>query len=167
MASSLGIDRLIIGTFLVMTIWLSIIDWKYMILPTKIIYFGLVIGIVEYMIKAILQREWAIFCFAAIGGVIGYGTFALFFYGSKWILKKEGMGYGDVRLMGLVGLFVGVKQLGLVILIATISASIYGLILLKIKRESTPYPFGPFLSIGGSITLIWGTQIIDRYMNLL
>ena len=153
-------------TFFVFAIVLTMIDWDYMLLPTRIIYCGIGIGIIEYVVQGLLSKEWIGLWQAMLGAVIGYGLFALLYYGSQWIFKKEGLGYGDVRLMGLIGWFVGVQQIGLVILVAALLASVYGIVLLKVRKSSAPYPFGPFLNMGACIAMLWGTPIMTWYLGL-
>lgn len=160
------IEILLACTFFVFALILTIVDWVYMILPTRIIYWGSGIGLAELIVQSILQDQWYTLGLALLGSIIGYVFFALIFYGSKWLLKREGMGYGDVRLMGFIGLFVGIQRLFLVVLIGAITASVYGIILLKIRESSQPYPFGPFLNIGGVIALLWGTQVMNWYIDL-
>ena len=153
-------------TFLVFAVILTMIDWDHMLLPTSIIRVGFGMGVIEVGIQSMLFQDWSLLLDAMIGAVLGYGLFVGLYYGSKWLLKKEGLGFGDVRLMGMIGLFVGVRGLCLVLLIASLLASLYGVILLRIRKKSEPYPFGPFLNIGASITLLWGTSIMTWYLSL-
>lgn len=152
--------EMIIGcTFVCFTMLLTIIDWKYMILPTFIIRWGMGIGVVGRLLQASLLENREILTESLLGAVIGYLLFMSVFYGSWWILKKEGLGYGDVRFMGMIGIYVGSHRIFLTILLASLLASLYGIVLLKIKGRSEPYPLGPFLSIGGLITFLWGSFI--------
>ncbi len=157
---------LMVCTFFGFAIVLTMIDWDHMLLPTRIIYVGLGLGIIEQMVQGIFIKQWTSLWEALIGGIVGYGLFALLYYGSRWLLKKEAMGYGDVRLVGMIGFFVGVEQIGLVILIGALLASSYGIVLLKIRKASEPYPFGPFLNIGACVAIIWGEQIMTWYLGL-
>ena len=68
--------------------------------------------------------------------------------------------------MGFIGLFVGLNALFLMIIIACILASVFGLILLKVKKKSEPYPLGPFLNIGAFIVVLWGSQLLQSYLSL-
>ena len=150
--------EMIIGcTFVCFIMLLTIIDWKYMILPTFIIRWGIGIGGVEKLLQASLLGNREILTEAFLGAVIGYLSFMGVFYGSWWLLKKEGLGYGDVRFMGMIGIYVGSQRIFRTILLASLLASLYGIVLLKIRGRSEPYPLGPFLSIGGLITFLWGS----------
>ena len=160
--------QILIGcTFIAFAIVLSIVDWKQMILPTSIIRWGMGVGIVEYMLQAKIQGNWLLLGDILTGAIIGYLFFMAIFYSSYWILKKEGMGYGDVRLMGFIGLYIGIDTLFIAILIASILASIYGVIRFIYYKKSTAYPFGPFLNIGGCITFVWGEYFLNNIMNIL
>lgn len=162
----IGIETIIECTFFCLAIVLAMIDWEYMFLPSSIIFPGLMIGILEKMIQGILSQDVDYFIASILGAGIGYLLFALLYQGSKIILNKEGLGYGDVRLMGLIGFFVGVQYLFIVVFIAALMATIYGFVLLNKKKQSEPYPLGPFLNIGACIGLFWGEQIVQQYMMI-
>lgn len=163
---SYSLETLLYMTFLCFAIVLTMIDWDYMLLPTQIIRWGFGIGLAVRILQSLLQNNRYILIEAVLGAVIGYGLFMLVYYGSEWLLKKEGLGYGDVRLMGFIGLFVGINQLFLMIIISCILASIYGLVLLKVRKSSEPYPLGPFLNVGAFIVIMWGEQLMRIYLSL-
>lgn len=162
-----SMQTLIGWTFIGFAIVLSVIDWEEMILPTCIIGWGLGIGIIERIIQVILTRNWILLEDALMGAIVGYLFFMGVFYSSQWVLRKEGMGYGDVRLMGFIGLYTGVNTLFLAILIASLLASIYGMILLNDYKKSIAYPLGPFLNMGGLIVFLWGYQILNYSLRLI
>lgn len=148
-------------------IFLACFDIKYMILPTKIIYIAFILGSVLIGIEAFLIKNGFIIIDALVGALLGYGLFMLAFYGSKWLLKKEGLGYGDVRIMGLIGLCVGVEGLSLCMMIASLLAIIVGGILYFIRKENRAFAFGPFLCIGGVSLLLFYRTIMEVYMKAL
>ena len=152
--------------FLSFMIVLTMIDWDHMILPTRIIMWGtgftLIIKLIEYSIN----REIVVLLESILGGLAGFLIFWLLYKGSIMILKKEGLGYGDVRLMGLLGLYIGIDYIFLMIIIACIVASIFGIIFLAINKESRPFPLGPFLNLGAFIIILYGDQILTLYMHL-
>ena len=155
------IKTLLGWTFTVFAIVLARIDWYKMILPTSIIKRGAIIGLIERIVQVVITENGMLLVDALIGAIIGYLFFMSLFYGSLWFLKKEGMGYGDVRLMGFIGLYTGLNTLFLAILIGSILASIYGSIRLVFQKKSEAYPLGPFLNIGGWMALIWGEKILS------
>ncbi len=161
-----SIETLIVITFFCFALVLTMIDWDYMLLPTSIIRWGIGIGLMERLAQSLILDNWYILVEALLGAIIGYGLFVLVYYGSQWLLKKEGLGYGDVRLMSFIGLFIGLNYLFLMIVISCIGASIFGLILLKIRKSSKPYPLGPFLNLGAFIVIIGGNQLLASYLGL-
>ena len=103
-----------------------------------------------------------------IGGVAGFAVFYLISWGFEKLFGKEGLGGGDVKLAGVVGLLLGWERLLLGLLIATVPAAVIMLILSKGKRgEGRQFPFAPFLVIGFGISMFFGTKIIDWYLSLL
>ena len=87
------------------------------------------------------------------------------------IIKKEVMGGGDIKLFGMVGLFLGIKLGLLTILLSVYVGAIYGvatIIYSKIKKKefNSMIPHGPFISVGALISILYGTNIINWYIGL-
>ena len=140
---------------------LSFIDFDHQILPDNIT--------LPFLWLGLFLSLWGIFATpedAIIGAIAGYLSLWLVFHGFKLLTGKEGMGYGDFKLLSLFGAWLGWQSLPLVILMSTIAGSILGisLILLRIIDRNKPIPFGPYLAIAGWITLLWGDEIIQRYL---
>lgn len=159
-----GIMACILGSFMLV---LTLIDIRYMLLPTSIIKTGVVIGLVGRAVGSCLQQDMSFLMEGLIGGLVGYLILAALFWGSILILKKEGMGYGDVRYMGLIGLFTSWQLVLLTLFLASVVGAVYGIIQLYVRKKSEPFPFGPFLSIGSLISLFVGNQMINWYMGLI
>lgn len=103
-----------------------------------------------------------------IGGVAGFALFYLISWGFEKLRGSEGLGGGDVKLVGVVGLLLGWERLLLSLIIATVPAAIILLILSKGKRgEDRQFPFAPFLVIGFTVSMFFGTQIINAYLSFL
>lgn len=103
-----------------------------------------------------------------IGGACGFAVFFLISFCFEKICKREGLGGGDVKLAGVVGLLLGWERLLLGLLIATIPAAIIMLILSRGKEgESRQFPFAPFLVIGFGTAMLFGDKIIAWYLALL
>ncbi|MBU3810847.1 MAG: prepilin peptidase [Candidatus Niameybacter stercoravium] len=162
----MSIEAMLACVFVTVVLILTLIDWRYMILPTGIIIFGSMVAIAGKSTLAYLHQDWSILIQSLLGGMVGYGVVALVFYLCLWILKKEGMGYGDVRYLGMIGLFTSPSLVFLTLLIGSVVGSIYGLVLYRRNKESLEFPFGPFLSIGALISLFYGESLISWYMNL-
>ena len=100
---------------------------------------------------------------AVIGGAIGLVIMFL-----VALATKGGIGWGDVKMMGLVGLLTGFPLVLVSLLLAVVSGGLVAivLLLLKVKKRKQTIPFGPFLSLGAMITLLWGASILDWYLQL-
>ncbi len=104
---------------------------------------------------------------AIIGALAGYLSLWSVYWLFKIITKKEGMGYGDFKLLAAIGAWLGWEMLPLVIMLSAFVGAIIGLsfIAIKGKDKSAPIPFGPFLSIAGFIALMWGDTINRTYLQ--
>ncbi len=104
---------------------------------------------------------------AVIGAVAGY----LALWSVYWIFKlatgKEGMGYGDFKLLSALGAWLGWKMLPLVILLSSVVGAVVGLGLILAARRgrNVPIPFGPYLAGGGLIALLWGNELTRGYLQ--
>lgn len=102
-----------------------------------------------------------------IGGVSGFAVFFLVSWCFAKLTGREGLGGGDVKLAGAVGMLLGWERLLLGLAIATIPAAVILLILSKGKEgENREFPFAPFLTIGFGVSMLFGTQILDWYLSL-
>ena len=105
--------------------------------------------------------------------LIGAAAFGLFFlliyYGAILILKREGLGFGDVKFAFVAGLLLGWERMLFAMLIASVSASIILLIVRRARgdEKDREYPFGPFISVGVAFALLFGWPIISWYASLL
>lgn len=158
-----GIMYLCLTCFLIV---LSMIDLDYMILPTNIIRVGIGVGLIFKMLQVILNHSMTVIIDSLLAGGIGYGILWCVFYGAKWLFKKEGMGFGDVRLVGMLGIYIGMKYLFLMIIGASILAALVGVILLCIRKKSEAYPMGPFFSGAALIVILWGEPLMTWYFKL-
>lgn len=106
---------------------------------------------------------------AIIGAIAGYMTLWTIFHLFKLTTGKEGMGYGDFKLLALLGAWLGWQYLPQIILLSTLVGSIIGISLVVTKKinKDKPIPFGPYLAIAGWIALIWGDYINDKYFHFL
>ena len=90
-----------------------------------------------------------------------------------WLFKlatgKEGMGYGDFKLLAAIGAWLGWQMLPLTILLSSLVGAVVGIVLIVAARHgrNVPIPFGPYLAAAGLIALFWGEGITARYLGLL
>ena len=141
---------------------MSVIDLHKMILPDDITLPVLWIGLLISVFNIYIDPTTSIIG-AAAGYLILWSVFQLF----KLVTGKEGMGYGDFKLLALFGAWFGWKLLPLIIILSSATGAIIGIlmIILSKKERSTPIPFGPYLAIAGWISMIWGQQIITWYLG--
>ncbi len=101
------------------------------------------------------------------GAMVGYGSLWLIYIAFKFVTGKEGMGYGDFKLLALLGGWLGWQMLPLIILLSSMLGAVIGiyLIIFRVHDKNIPIPFGPYLAISGWIALIWGREIITAYLN--
>lgn len=138
------------------------IDFRYQLIPDECHIIIGVCGVINIFFN--LSSWWTYLLGAVIGGLIFYflGLLALL------IFKKEGMGFGDVKLMAALGLFFGIKYILVIALVSfVLGAIIGGILLICKKKQSDSYiPFGPFIVIGAIILMfISADTIIDIYIN--
>ncbi|MCB1799651.1 MAG: prepilin peptidase [Gammaproteobacteria bacterium] len=105
---------------------------------------------------------------AVIGAAAGYLSLWLVFQVFRLITGREGMGYGDFKLLAVFGAFLGWQMLPLVILLSSLIGAIVGigLIVLRGRDRQIPIPFGPYLAAAGFVALLWGEQINRGYLQL-
>jgi leader peptidase (prepilin peptidase)/N-methyltransferase len=103
-----------------------------------------------------------------LGILLGGGSLFLIATVYQWLFKREGMGGGDVKLLAMIGAFLGWKAVILTILLGSLIGSITGIIVMVSKGKDFKYaiPFGPFLSLGAVIALFYGENLIRWYLYL-
>jgi len=106
---------------------------------------------------------------AVIGAVAGYLVLWTVYWAFKLATGKEGMGFGDFKLLAAIGAWLGWKMLPLVILASSLVGAVVGVALIVLARRGrdVPIPFGPYLAGAGLIALFWGREIVDRYVGQL
>lgn len=161
-------DELIqLGAFLVLTascVALSAIDFDTKTLPTRLVYFTLVVGAIIFVIAGFVldQRSRIITAFASAAAV------ALVFF-IIWFIAPNGMGFGDVRFSGTLALFLGwlgYRYVFIGVTLAFILGALIGVAMMMFGRagRKTALPFGPFLAIGAFIAILAGKPIISWWL---
>ncbi len=104
---------------------------------------------------------------AVLGAVFGYLALWSVYWLFKLATKKEGMGYGDFKLLAAIGAWLGWQVLPLVILLSSVVGAVIGIALIVLARmgRNIPLPFGPYLAMAGFIALLWGKPIMDSYLH--
>ncbi len=141
---------------------MSIIDVDHQLLPDSIVLPLLWVGLIvnDFGLFASLSD-------AVWGAVAGYLTLWSVYWLFKLVTGKEGMGYGDFKLLAMLGAWGGWQVLPLTILLSSVVGAVLGTILLRMQKadSGTAIPFGPYLAIAGWIALLWGDQITASYLQ--
>ena len=141
---------------------LTFIDLDKMLLPDQITLPLLWLGLLASINHLFVSPEDAI-----IGACAGYLSLWSVYWGFKLLTGKEGMGYGDFKLLAALGAWVGWQQLTTIILMSSVVGAIIGISYLSLnkKEHSQPIPFGPYLAIAGWITFLYGDWIVQQYWD--
>jgi leader peptidase (prepilin peptidase)/N-methyltransferase len=104
---------------------------------------------------------------AIVGAAAGYLTLWLVFWAFKLTTGREGMGYGDFKLFGAIGAWMGWQMLPLVLLLSAFAGAAIGIVLIvaRGRDRNIPLPFGPYLATAAWIALMWGPQIVGGYLD--
>lgn len=142
---------------------LAFIDGEHTILPDSITLPVLWIGLLMNAFNIFTNPTDAI-----IGAAAGYLSLFIVFWFFKWITGKEGLGFGDFKLLALLGAWLGWQSLPMIILVSSLLGSLVGisLIIFRGRDKNIPIPFGPFLAIAGFAALLWDTQFNLYYFKL-
>ncbi len=140
------------------------IDLEHQIIPDRITLPGLAIGLVAAATILPITLVNAL-----LGVAVGGGLLWLLAWLSPYLFGKEGMGGGDIKLMGMVGAFLGWKPALLTIMLGAISGSVVGVTLIgfKVLRRDQYIPFGPFLALGAALALFCADDLLAWYQGLL
>lgn len=145
-------------------ICLTMIDFDHMLLPDQITLPLLWLGLIVNLNGTIVPLEQAV-----IGAIVGYLSLYSVFWLFKLITGKEGMGFGDFKLVAVFGAWMGWQLLPLLILMASAIGAIVGISLIVFKGQSKEQaiPFGPYIAVSGWICFLWGEVIWQWYLGLL
>jgi leader peptidase (prepilin peptidase)/N-methyltransferase len=141
---------------------LSAIDIDYQILPDAITLPMLWMGLTLSLFPVFADTRSSI-----TGAIAGYLSLWAVYQVFRLLTGKEGMGYGDFKLLAMLGAWMGWKALPIIILMSSVVGAISGIILifLRGRHRSQTIPFGPYLAAAGWITLLWGEDIASAYLQ--
>jgi len=147
--------------FVAALIVITVIDLYHQIIPDVISLPGIGVGLL-----ASLMIPQVTFSNSLVGVLLGGGSLFLVATIYQWFFKREGMGGGDVKLLAMIGAFLGWKAVILTILLSSLIGSIIGIMVMVLKAKDFKYaiPFGPFLSLGAVISLFYGENVIRWYL---
>ena len=143
---------------------LTLIDLKKQLLPDNITLPLLWLGIFFSFYDVFTDLKSSV-----IGAMAGYLILWSVYQLFKLLTKKEGMGFGDFKLLAALGAWVGFSYLPQIILVSSVVGSIAGISMLLIgkTKQQQPIPFGPYLAMAGWIALLWGEKINDSYLSFI
>lgn len=159
-----GFVTIAVLIFIWSLIALAVIDLNTQLLPDDITLPLLWIGLLVNINQGFTDIQSAV-----IGAVAGYLSLWSIYWCFKLITGKEGMGYGDFKLLAAIGAWLGWSMLPVVILLSSLVGGLAGIGLIlatKLNRNVT-IPFGPYLAGGALIALFWGEQLVHNYFSLL
>jgi len=141
---------------------LSFIDFDTQLLPDDITLPLLWLGLLFN-----LPGVFTTLSDAVVGAVAGYGLLWAVYHVFRLLTGKEGMGYGDFKLLAALGAWLGWQALPSIILLSSVAGAIVGLSLIALRGHGrdVPIPFGPYLAMGGWLALMWGAQINSAYLR--
>lgn len=143
---------------------MSGIDIKVQLLPDSMtlpfLWLGLLISLIGGGLFVDPQT-------AIVGAALGYLSLWSVYHIFKLATGKEGMGYGDFKLLAMLGAWMGASMLPLIIILSALAGSVIGLglIVFQGRDKATPLPFGPYLAIAGWIAFLWGDRIMSAYLS--
>jgi len=142
---------------------LALVDWRTRLLPTKVLAPSYLVVVVFAAVSSLLADDWTALVTAAWGWLIAGGTFFVL-----WFIYPRGMGYGDVRLSGILGIalgWLGWGQLLTGIYAGFLIGGVGGLLLSKLKIvDRKAYPFGPFMLVGALVGVLFGPNVAAWYV---
>ena len=141
---------------------MSLIDADHQLLPDVLVLPLLWLGLIANYFGLYTSLEDALW-----GAIAGYLSLWSVYWLFKLVTGKEGMGFGDFKLLAMLGAWGGWQVLPLTILLSSLVGAVLGLLMLRLRNAetSTPIPFGPYLAVAGWIALLWGDQITGSYLQ--
>ena len=142
---------------------LSAIDFDTQYLPDSITLPFLWLGL-AFNVAGIYTTTQA----SVLGAIVGYLALWSVYHLFRLVTGKEGMGYGDFKLLALFGAWLGWSAVPLIVFLSAFVGAIVGIALITLRGhdKNIPIPFGPYLAVAGWIALMWGEQLLDAYIGV-
>lgn len=156
-------SSLILGTF---------VDFEHLIIPDRVTLGGILAGLALSAVFPLMHGETEIMrslLWSSLGALLGWGSLWIIAVLGEFLLKKEAMGFGDVKLLGAIGAFLGSKAVFFTIFLSSLSGSIVGisLVVLGKKKMQSKIPYGPYIALAAIIWVLWGQALWNKYSNIL
>lgn len=148
--------------FLAALMVITVIDLEHQLIPDRITLPVIAAGFAGSVVLG--RPSWLD---SLLGIVVGGGIICAIILGSRLVMGVEGMGGGDITLAAMLGAFLGWKLLLLGLFLAVLVGAAVAVALLAARRKGgkDPIPFGPFLALGGAVSLFWGKEILQWYLK--
>lgn len=162
-AFGLSAEALLIFAFLAALIVITFIDLDHQIIPDAISLPGIFVGFAAALLFG--TPSWSD---SLIGILLGGGLLWAVAEGYARLTGREGMGGGDIKLLAMIGAFLGWRAIPVTVLVGSLLGSVIGLSLMALRGRDTKMaiPFGPFLAAGAVVALFWGERLIDWYLHV-
>ena len=173
LASGWSLDTLLMATAVSILLVVAVIDLERQLVLNSVVAAGLLLGLVSAPLWSANARDplWAVGS-APLGALLdaliaGGAGLALFLVLA--LVSRGGMGWGDVKLAGMIGVWVGLRGLSVALMVSAVSGGAVALLLLamRVKGRKDAIPFAPFLALGGMTALLWGQVLSARYLELM
>jgi leader peptidase (prepilin peptidase)/N-methyltransferase len=161
-ALGLSAHALLAFAFLCALIVITFIDYDLQIIPDAISLPGIGVGFAAALVLG--SPSWA----ASLAGILlGGGLLWGVAEGYHWLTGREGMGGGDIKLLAMIGAFLGWQAVPVTLMIASLAGTMVGVALMLLQRHDrrAAIPFGPFLAVGATCALFWGDALITWYLG--
>lgn len=142
---------------------ITFIDIEHQIIPDEISLPGIIIGFVcSFFLHG---HSWLN---SLLGILLGGGSLLLVAYGYQWLTGKEGMGGGDIKLLAMMGAFLGWKSILFIVFASSLVGSVIGITMMLVQKKDSKLaiPFGPYLALGAVLYIFYGRQLIHWYLSL-
>ncbi len=158
----LGWELAFVLVFLSALMVITVIDLEHQLIPDRVTLPVIVAGFVGSLVAG--RPSWLD---SLLGILVGGGIIYAIIQVSRLVMGMDGMGGGDITLAALIGAFVGWKSLLLGLFLAVLLGAAVAVALLASGRKGgkDPIPFGPFLALGGAVSLFWGKEILQWYLR--
>ncbi len=159
----LSLVFILCAAFTAALVVITFIDLQHQIIPDRISLPGIPLG---FLCSFVLP--WNSWLDSLLGILVGGGILYLFALGYYLLTKKEGMGGGDIKMLAMIGAFLGWKGALASLMLAAVGGSLIGIVLMVLKGKNFKYavPFGPFLAGGALVALLYGERLISWYISI-
>lgn len=159
----LAFSGLLLGTF---------VDLEHMIIPDRVTLGGIVAGVAASVVLPSLHGTARVLpaLLASLAGLgLGWGLmWSVAFFG-RLLFRKEAMGFGDVKLLGAIGAFLGWRAVLFTVMVSSLAGSLTGIsmVLMGRREMQSRIPYGPFLALAAAVWILWGPRLWTAYLGIL